>query len=133
MFQNCFCSITQECLDLPSSNLVHTFILNIRGTLYILLSLGQRSRSPGSNLPKLFKLQFRKLTSSYICATYFEITIQLYKTSVTKNNNFRGRNVLQTSLVIPRSAAFEEVLTNVIRGPDCSLFHYRNILVAFTQ
>ena len=43
-----FRSITWESLDLPSSNLVHTSVQGIRGTLLILGSLGQ-------NLPKPFK------------------------------------------------------------------------------
>ena len=41
MCQNCFRSINRERLDLPSSKLVHTSVLG---------SLGQRSRSPGSNV-----------------------------------------------------------------------------------
>ena len=53
-----FQSIPRECLDLPSSNLVHTSLLGSRETLLILGSLGQRPRTPGSNLnvPKPFPI-----------------------------------------------------------------------------
>ena len=47
-----FRSITLECLDLPSLNIVQTFVLGSRWTLLILRSLGQRSRSSGSNVSK---------------------------------------------------------------------------------
>jgi len=46
----------QECQDLPSSNLVNTFIPGSRWTLLILGSLGPRSRSQGSNMLKLFPI-----------------------------------------------------------------------------
>ena len=49
-----FRSIIRECLHQPSSNFAHTSILGSRGTLLFLGSLGQRSMSPGSNVPKPF-------------------------------------------------------------------------------
>ena len=128
----CFWSITEERLDIPSSNSVHTSVWGSWETLLIMGSPGQRSRSPGSNVPKPFPFNnsrmpwptLRKLgphihpgwqrkpikgqghwgqicqnclsnnfenVHSYICATYFEPTIQLYKTSVT-NKHFRRHN-----------------------------------------
>ena len=133
--QNRFRSITWESIDLPSSNF-HTSILGSKKYILILRSLDQRSRSPvsnvsipfpfnnsrtpwpillklhlsthppwvaeepywfwshwikkspGSNVPKPFKLQIRKwISSSYICATNFEPTSQLYKTYATQFNS----------------------------------------------
>ena len=51
----CNLFVSDRFLDLPSSNLVHTSVLGSRGTLLILGSLGQWSRS-GSNVPKLFQI-----------------------------------------------------------------------------
>ena len=84
--------ITQECLDLPSSNLVHTSIPGSRGTLWIVDSLGLRSRSPGSNLPK------HTFSSYMFVQLLLNWLIQLYKHLWQKH--FRGYNVLQISLII---------------------------------
>ena len=51
MCPNHFRSITQEHLDLPSSNSIHTSILGSKWTLLIL-----GSRSPESNVPKPFQI-----------------------------------------------------------------------------
>mgnify|MGYP007091326742 FL=1 len=51
MCEKSFWPLTQECLDLPSLNLIHTSILGSKETYW---SRGQRSRSPGSNVPKPF-------------------------------------------------------------------------------
>jgi len=48
------CTQSRERLNLPFSNLVHKYILGSKGTLLILESLGQRSRSLGSNLKNVF-------------------------------------------------------------------------------
>ena len=79
-----FPSITWECLDLPSSNLVHTSILDSRETLLFFGSLGQRS--PGqicqNGLSNNFKNEFLLHTFVQLILNWL---IQLYKTSVTKN------------------------------------------------
>ena len=74
-------------------------ILGSRETLLILGWLGQRSRSPGSNLPKLLKYQLWKwISSSYICATYFELNNPVVQ-NICDKKHFRGHDVLQTFLV----------------------------------
>jgi len=56
MCQNWFRSITQERLDLPSSNLVHTSILGSKWVLLILRSLGKSSRSLWPSVPNQFRI-----------------------------------------------------------------------------
>ena len=97
-------SITWGCIDLPSSNLVHTSIRGSRGTLLILGSLGQRSRSSGANVPKLSRIVCITISQNeFLLHKFVQLIlnwlVQLYKTSVTKKS-FRGHNVLWTSLVI---------------------------------
>ena len=52
---------TFVCLDIPSSNLVRTPILGSRWTIFILGSLGQRSMSLRSNVPKMFPINNSKM------------------------------------------------------------------------
>ena len=124
----CFWSITEERLDVPSSNSVHTSVWGSWETLLIMGSPGQRSRSPGSNVPKPFPFNNSRMPwptlsklgphihpgwqrkhikgqghwgqicqkQFRICATYFELTIKLYKRSVTKKH-FRGHNYTNIS------------------------------------
>ena len=78
-------------LDLPSSNFVYTSFLGSRGTLLILWQ-------------NLWSNNFK---NDFFLHTFVQLIlnwlIHLYKTSVTKKQ-FRGFNVLQTSLVIPVTA-----------------------------
>jgi len=79
-------SITRECLDLPSSNLVHTSILGSRGTLLISGSLGQRS-----NVPKPFQIVYGTISQNeFLLHIFVQLIlnwlIQLYKTSGTKKS-----------------------------------------------
>ena len=54
--QNRFWWLTRKRIDLPFSCLLQTYIISSIGTLLILWSLGKRSRSPRTDMPKPFPL-----------------------------------------------------------------------------
>jgi len=66
MCQNRFRSITRKCIDLPSSYLINPTTLASIGTLLIVWSLGQRSRSPGSSVPKPLPINNSRTPLTYL-------------------------------------------------------------------
>ena len=80
-----------------SSNLVYTSVLDSIWTLLLLGSLGLKSDKTVSdclsnNFPK-------RISSTYICTTYFELTYPVVQ-KICDKKILREHNVLQTSLVL---------------------------------
>ena len=121
-----FWSITREHLDLPSSNMSHTSILGSRGTLSISGSKVKVTKVKCSKtISNCLWNDFPKwISSSYMCATYFELTYPVVQTCDQKTTLGRlylpSSNLVHTSILGSRGTLMILGLNVKVTKVKCS-------------